>query len=278
MLRRIFRQRRRIFLFALFVTLAGVITFTQAQAISLRLATAAAAFFVVFLIGAIFIILLPRWRRLLELIGLGIFAEAMVKFMFPVSYTWLSEQVIGGTVFVLFTMFCYVLLYGRWSDWLNISLKVGNRHKYKIKRSREAVWSAIVPGAAPPDEYWTGNLAGFHQDREDPDTVNLRFQIGEDTFENMSITFLDQDPPNSCRYYFVGEPSESDSSFDEGVFEITIKSLKAEKCKVNTALHHTAMRPREALDYWMDDSFRDDNDSFRAHILGKRDWSIRNTY
>ncbi|WP_208349886.1 hypothetical protein [Pseudaestuariivita rosea] len=278
MIRRIFRQRRRLILFAFLVTLAGVLAFTQAQALTLRLITAAIVFGAVFLIGSLFIILLPRWRRLLELTGIGLLAESMVNYFFPSQYQYVSETLIGGSVFVLSTLLAYVLLYGRWSDWLGITMSVSNRHRYKLRRSVEEIWSAIVPGAAPPDEYWTGNLAGFHQDREDPDTVNLRFQVGEDSFENMSITFLDQDPPNSCRYYFVGDGVEDARSFDEGIFQIEISELRSGKSRVDTQLQHTAMRPREVLDYWLDDSFRDDNDSFRAHILGSSDWSIRNTY
>ncbi|PWE28834.1 hypothetical protein DDZ14_18340 [Maritimibacter sp. 55A14] len=284
MLRRVFRQRRRILFGATLLVMAMLIADrSQPGAMSVfdtlppldRVLLVSTILALVSGILALFIALLPGLRMLVEVSAIAALAQAVLIKVLPTDLV----HLIWGTGFAnlaLVTLFLatYMLLYGSVSDYLPRWFRCNTRHIFRTPAEPETVWRRIVPDRAHLDTFWTGTLQTVRIDREEDDTVHAEFTLGGGMTEHQSITFLDRRAPHFCCYYFFCDAEGTNADFSEGSYAARIGELESGGCEVEMTLKRDAMRLRMALMMWFDDALGDQCDAIRASLGEGEDWSV----
>ncbi len=202
----------------------------------------------------------PGWRNLTEAAAVGLLIVAPLPLPVPL-------------LLVLATGFAglaYLGFYGSWLDRAGVSMCLISQRTSWVAWPRANVWAALVPGAAHPDDYWTRTLVDFDHDPDDPETLYLRFTDPEQGMAEVTMSFLDCLPDQSCRYLL----ERDDPSGAEDMTIALALSDDDDGCLIRTRTVHDALRPRIALARWFDDRFGDELTGFATPLSVRRDWGF----
>lgn len=288
MLRRVYRQRRRILFGAALLVMTLLISdISRPEGLSIFaglgpqmrvvLVTLLLGFFSA--VSALFIVLLPGLRPMVEVTGLATLMHTTLLMVLP--------QALGATMWetgfatvALFMLYIvvYMALYGATMDRLPVWFSAGSRHAFRTSASPDAVWRALVPTPGDEAAHWTGTLASAEPLPDEPDSMELRYELGKGLYELQTLTFLERVAPYRCRYYFIAEASATNAQLSEGEYRIEIGPQPGGGSNVETELTHSAMHLRLALMMWFDDVAGDQADSLRARLEGRPDWSVTGAF
>lgn len=204
----------------------------------------------------------PRVRRWCEAAGLGYVTMALLPLPLAVL----------PPVFVIGTLAAFHLLYGRWADRIGLRLGLDSHRRSQVNQPAATVWTALLPGEGHPDDHWSGQLLDFDHDKDDADTVYLRFHNGTDLYDDATLTYLERVPGKSCRYLL--ESSEPHGQ-DDRTMTLCLVDIGPDTTQINSRMQQDDLPPRLAIARRFDDAFGDELDSFAATLSARRDWSIK---
>lgn len=288
MLRRVYRQRRRILFGAALLVLTLLISdIRQPEGLSIfaGLGPEMRVVLVMLLLGffsavaALFIALVPGLRPMIEVTGLAALMYTALMMVLPQALGPMMWQTGYATValFMLYIV-AYMTLYGATMDYLPVWFAAETKHGFRTSASPETVWRALVPVPGDEAAHWTGTLETVAPLPDEPDSVELRYSLGKGLYEVQTLTFLERKRPFRCRYYFIAEASATNAQFSEGEYCIEIAPQPGGGSSVETELAHSAMHLRLALMMWFDDVAGDQADSLRARLEGLPDWSVTGAF
>lgn len=226
-----------------------------------------AVFFVVSVLtyGAIALSLyayMPRRRCLLEMAGV---TGVLVAFIF----SYLNGS---GIVAFLTGVSIFAIIFS--STWLflrsKMAIKIGartvwkDRHAGQIAYPARLIWRHIVPGASDPCDHCTGMMDSYRDDPEDPTTVHVSFKGRSERKAEYALTFLEQNKPNLCRFFFQGE--EADGTFVDGIFAIRITHLDSDTSFVACNEERSGLPLRTLIERWFDDAMGFHHDRLVAKL------------
>ncbi|MEQ6247820.1 hypothetical protein ABMC89_02895 [Sulfitobacter sp. HNIBRBA3233] len=227
-------------------------------------------------LGAVVVIVLPRWRSLLELGALAFFVTAALQVLVPALY---EIPYIGGFVPFILTLVLVALIYGEALDRFRLPLDNRSCRSIVSPLDPQSLWETLVPGAAPVSAHWDPLLHDITPIDGDPDRFEATYTHGGSLYEHRTITFLDRNAPFHAKYDHVGRVNPKSRSLVEGTYEITITPLGDRPgCRVTLCARMTEALPRVAIARWFDDELGDRADYLRARQRGKRDWSMAGLY
>ena len=252
---RLFRQRRRITILILGgAMLAGALEFGAGPRPLLCGLGG-------FAMACVVLMFVPNRRRWIEALGIGVVCAVALHLPFGGF---------GMTAIASATL-AHLLIHSRWTDRSPLRLALVSQRVSRVAASPAQVWAALVPGEGHPDDHWTGTLADYDHDPDDPLTTYLRYRRADGLFDDVTVTFLDHSPLTHCRY--VIERFEDDFA-EAGVMLIDIAEPTLHDCRISSRLSYDALPLRVALGRWLDDTFGDEWDSFAAMVSARHDWSI----
>ncbi len=258
MIRRLIRQRRRIFIFSISAALAAMLL-QGASLLSL------VCLGVGLLTACIIILVAPAERRIIECMALTLpFAAALP--LHDVA----SPFVLGTCTLIL-----YMVLYGRWADFTPLRLRLTSRRNVILPASAADVWQKLIPGEAAAEEFWDPTLIDFEFDKDNPLVLRLRRASPSGVPVEGQITFLSKIVNLSCRY--IHETNADDlpkGVIDESVTTVCLTPQGRAVTLLESERIHHALPIRLALARWLDDDLGDEWDSFSAKLAHKRDSSI----
>ncbi|SLN53896.1 hypothetical protein [Roseisalinus antarcticus] len=191
--------------------------------------------------GALVLIAIPAWRQALEVAGIG----AVLASVAPLPIDMLPGIWLG------LSALSYVLLYGSWHNRPALRLNLETRRRISVPGSPAAVWRRVVPGASHPADHWSGKLIDFDADKDDLDTLYLRFRTADGLFEEASIAFLEKTKPLRCRYLIERANA---AGTDEAEVTLTISQNPDDGgCTVETVMIQPELPPGIALARWFDE-------------------------
>ncbi len=212
-------------------------------------------------LACVLVTLAPNRRSWIEALGIGLTLAALPPLP-DGSYPLASMS---------FAALIYLAIHGRWSDRTALRLGLVSHRISRVYASPIRVWTALIPGEGHPDDHWTGTLVDYDHDPDDFYTTYLRYRTPDGLHEDVTVTFLDHDAPNACRYVI----ERFEEGFAEaGILSIAIREAEPGLCLIDSKLSFDALPPRMALGRWLDDTFGDEWDSFAAAVSARRDWSI----
>lgn len=247
------RQRRRLAVFAVCVTLALGLIQVPSPLVTTGLALA---------IAAAVMVLLPSQRRWVEATGLGLVLAALPplppEFRIPLALACIA--LVHG------------LLYGPTPDWMGLRLGLDRSRQSRIARSVIETWTALIPGECHPEDHWTGTLADFDHDPDDPETLYLRYRLPGGELEEATLSFIAREPYRHCRYLF--ERSETGRP-EEAIVTLNFIALTPAVCRIESRLQQEALPVGTALGRWFDDAFADELSSFASTMHNRPQRGIR---
>lgn len=291
MFRRLYRQRRRILLFALLFTLAVVLQMVSGDGYwyqSVKSAdpesfrTVAGLFTpILFLLmagmAAVVVLILPDFRGALELVALTTFAVHALRFALPEPFRWEAGSAVNAVFFIASYVIVYQILHGHLLDRFGWAVKQTRRTDFVTSATPEAVWNATVPSAETVDTYWSGGLASVRP-ADEPDMFEVRYRLGKGAFETQTMSYLALERPHHARYYFALDVSEAQSRYSDGTFDIRITPRPDGQTQVELTRIRHAIRPAEAFMRWIEDDLGGEADAIRARLEDRRDWSLQGRF
>ncbi len=250
---RIYDQRRRI----TFVVMACMAAAYLGLGFDPGIATAG---FAALILVIAMLRLLPGSRKMTEAAAVGL----LIASSLPLSPLLILVLATG------FAGLAYLGFYGTWLDRAGVLLRLTSQRKSWIAQPRTAVWSTLVPGAAHPDDHWSGTLIDYDHDPDDDDTLYLRFRNTEHRMDEVTMTFLDRDPGFSCRYLL----ERSDPTGAEDMIVSITLTDEENGCLILSEITHDTLSPGVALARWFDDSFGDELRGFAIPLAVRHYWGL----
>ncbi|PTX56510.1 hypothetical protein C8N43_1169 [Litoreibacter ponti] len=191
----------------------------------------------------------PRYRGLLEIVGLGAWAGTFALLM---PGTGLIAMALGLVVFVASSVGLFMFLRSDMSHRIGNQTTWRDRYSGQVSYPARLVWRHVVPGAAEPGDHCTGMMERYDVDPDDPDTVHVTFKGRNDRAAAYTLTFLERDQPNSCRFFFQG--NEADGTLVDGIFSLRITVLDRDSCFVSCVEERCGLSLGSLLERWFDDA------------------------
>lgn len=286
MFRFIYRQKRRTLFGAFFAALTVLVfIFDNWGSIYggpfgtfgwvIALATALIVAVVAVVVFSLYALLFPTWRSIIEMLSFAIFMETILSITFPnlAADYWFSPF-LGFALF----MFIYSITYGTLLDRFPMWLAWETRRSFKSPKTASEIWSELLPGKGPLEQHWDSSLHDIIADPDDPDSFELKYTHGHGFYEQMTITYLEEEPFSHCKYYFAGDVDPRNSNLVDGTFQVDIEQIPEGGCKVTLTQSRKALLPRLGLALWFDDYMGGEVDFLYARHNGKRDWSLPGKY
>lgn len=275
MLQRIYRQRRRVLTCATLFTLANLISVQSAthgfaHMPTWVIPTTFAIFFAIAAVCvAIFVLILPALRSLVEVLAIFTLAEAILIFAAPDLNAALGETALRLSLAAALIGFIHLALYGRLLDRIPALFSFGARSQAVIAARPSQVWNSVVPQHAGKTHQWNDKKYEVLPDPNEKDTVYLRCSVGPDRIESQAVTFVERERPYRCRYYFTGEDTSAPTELSHGIYDFKI-TPQADKTLLEMSLFRTETRLRDMLQMWFDDQLGAQIDVLTARLEGKR--------
>ena len=289
MLKRLFRQRRRLVLMIILMAAAlavhGVGDLDMRYAVKHQLGvpegvvtlTMGGIVLALSLIGSVLVLLLlPGARKVIEVGAASALINNLV-FKYILFDVQLAQTEIAywvglfGTFIAVDTVLSREPLYRR-----------GLRLPYRARTTRDlsvtpdALWRALAPCAENVGTYWTDTLRKVRA-RPDlgPDHVEVTFQMGSHLDLTQIHTRKDWDRETGFAYDFRPERGAEDGPPGvSGTYIVTYAALPDGRTRVSITHDYPALGLGSWLLVWLDDLGRGEMDAVQAHLLGQRDWSI----
>ena len=203
----------------------------------------------------------PSQRGILEIAGIS--ALLSTVFLFYIPYTGLFPTLSGLAVFFGIMTSLWFFLNSRLSYQLARSIVWRDRNSTQVPYPAKLIWKHVVPGATIPEDHCTGIMGSYTEDDEDKDTLHVTFKGRQNRSASYSLTFLEKQEPNLCRFYFEGE--EADGAIVDGIFKLEINALDRDTCVVITNEERAGLSYGGYIERWFDDSM-----GFQIDLLRKK--------
>ncbi len=203
----LYRERRRIGLFVLLVTLAAFLIYSDEIGVEFGIrhaaVTAVGTGVGAGLIALGLLMINPHWRHALETVAIATFLYAVVIVQLPgVSFHDDAHSLAAFTLYLVAAALVHLAIYGRWSDrWLYF----GNHVERTIaitRLDRTTVWEAACPAAATIDSYWDDSLTTVTPVDGSDDTLLLFHLFPDGMMMEQEIRFDQVNPGKSFRYVY----------------------------------------------------------------------------
>ncbi|MEM7470874.1 MAG: hypothetical protein AAF340_05925 [Pseudomonadota bacterium] len=199
--------------------------------------------------------LIPGKRGILEIAGLtGLLTTFGIVYQ---ADGYLSVALWIGIYILVFALISFVLR-NQVSRSLGKKVRWQARHSIDLAFPAKIVWKHCVPGAGSPKDHCTGVIESYEPSPDDEDTIRATFKARRHGQAWYDITFLEQDAPKFCRFYFEGE--EADGSLVDGMFTIAIEVTDRSSCTLIVHEERNGLPLHHLIERWFDDALAYHND------------------
>lgn len=262
MFTRLFRQRRRVSVFAASAAFAVYLpTATLSAGFALPLATAVIAA----ITAILFVLIAPESRRQLDALAAAFLLSTPV------------DAGLGlGAPQSLFLIAAVALAIGPLMR-LGVAAGIAPRVALHDSSSRvlnvgaEAAWARLVPGAGHTDDHWSGKLAYVEPTPRLDGAQRMLFDLGDAGDLALTVRALDSDPGYAIRWAYDAATDLTDES---GVCELTMTPLGDDAVRLDVRLDRHGVSLPVAIAAWLDDATRDAMDACTARLEARKDRSV----
>lgn len=251
---RVVDQKRRLFFFVVCAMLACSLLF-GAGIHAVVAATGA------FLIAVIIVIFRPAQRHLVECIGVAMLVASALPL----------PQLVFPAVASAIAIGLERLIYGPFGRLLPVRLGLSARCTLLMDGTRQEAWAALVPGASHPEDFWSGRLLDFDSDPIDPETLYLKFLARDRRVKQMTLSFLEREPPSHARFLLESADPHGD---DDAEMLIRITKPDDGVCLIESRLSSLGMPVGAALARWFDNDFGDELVGYVKSRRPGKSWSL----
>ena len=160
------------------------------------------------------------------------------------------------------------LAYGRVAERFGFHFRTLSEQRATIDGPARAVWAAIIPGEAHPEDVKSCALVDFDRDKDDPDTCYLRLETGDTLLEEMTLTHLERRRYERARFLIERDSDQGEQAYYTLVLEDTGEGAT----HAHLAMELSNASLGNALLHWFDDdltfSLRAVQRAFRATPQG----------
>jgi hypothetical protein len=203
----LFRERRRVGLFMLLVTLAAFLLYTDDIGVEFGVRHAAVAAIGTGLgaglIALGILMIAPSWRQAMETVAISTFLYAVAIVRIPgVSFHNDGHSLVAFVGFLVAAALVHLAIYGSWSDpWLRLPRAV-ERTTALTRLDRATVWAAAVPAPETIGDYWDDSVVAITADAEDADRMVLFHRFPDGTMLEQEVRFDQIAYLKSFRYFY----------------------------------------------------------------------------
>lgn len=288
MLKRLYRQRRRLILLAALLTLSVVITHWGSADLRYEIkhgemsepagglwAASAAGVLFLMLCAVAIVLVFPSARRVVETGGMALFLTEAIKSAQFILPAWALE---GIAPWIWYLVFFYAISIMLERDVLfrsGVSLPFRSTQTRLINAPPDGVWAAIAPSAETLGTYWTGALAQVEA-RPDlgPASVNVRYHMGPPLSFVQTQTRRIWDRPFHMLYDFKPEDLADTEPGTRGSFEMRCVRQEDGRSRVTTTHSYPGLGLGTWSLLWLDDMTGSEMDAIAARLEGRRDRSM----
>lgn len=288
MIKRIYRQRRRLIFLTVMVALTALVASIGNDALRYFLkhsldgsvwlfaASAGLALMVVMLcVSLLVLFFVPSLRRVLEVTAVSAFLVECITHADGALPVWALQ---GWAPAVWYLGFFYALLTVLERD---VFYRSGLRLRFHAQRSRvinaapDAIWAALAPSAETQGTYWTKAIANVAA-RPDisPNTFEVRFRMGPGIGLVQTHTRRIWQRPLYLLYDFKPTDQLDSARGIAGSFEMRCEPLPDGRTRLTTTHDYPAIGIGTWLLIWLDDLVGCEMDAIQARLTGRRDWSL----
>ncbi|MEX3015095.1 hypothetical protein [Gymnodinialimonas hymeniacidonis] len=288
MFRRLYRQRRRLALFAVLIAAAFTLMWQYTPELRLffkhemqgpnwiRFASLGIAVFLVFgAIAVLVISLAPGLRRGLEVGAFAYLIMECLRIVDPVLPLGLSvEAHYWFGFFLTYIVVELALAHDVGRKW-GLRLPLRAAAERIVRAAPDAIWAALIPETGAADRHWVEGLVEV-KDRPDlgPNVREARYRLGP-----YGMLVQRQDRRVDARPYhgvYDFEPNDDGPrrSGQSGTFELHCEGIAPGKCKVRITHTYEDVGLGTWLLLVLDDFVASELDGVVAHLTERRDWSI----
>lgn len=248
------RERRRIAIFVVAVTLAAFLIYTDD--IGREMGVRHAAFAAIGtgvgagLVALGMLLLNPAWRHALETVGISTLLYAMLIVQLPgVSFSEQSHSLMAFVAYLVAAAGLHLLVYGRWSDrFLRLRCHV-ERTTCLTRLDREVVWDAARPQPGAAGRYWDRSVDSIRASGDDPEALVLFHRFPNGMMMEQEIRFDQVNPGKSFRYSYrvIGATPRGPQSM------AVLLEQRGAMLAVHVRWQRAGYPVRLALMHWIDD-------------------------
>lgn len=216
------------------------------------------------------IFLLPRWRALVEILTLGIAGDMVLSVLAPLPDT---MEFLGFVRFMALIFLVERLLYSPMLTGNIMGRTRPRRRVFQTPAPPEAVWAALLPHPEYAARHWYPGTEYGPVQREDG-AFEARYPVRWQKEPMTEWIVLEHvDTLRGFRAHFdLTHPG--DPIVHKGQVEVTLTPLDTGGTEVSYVEVLNPAPFRRRLQWWIDDEFRDRTNALRAHLAGRRDWSL----
>lgn len=192
--RRIYRERRRMALFAAMAALSGYIFFIgdTRSLFGLPISTVASLGFAacLTLLGLAVCLMMPAYRFVLEALGLMLLVYAVVSIYYPVLNVQTGViPIVNVVLFMAGTQLLHHLFYGPWSDkYLKQSVQI-DRATTLTNLDQEDLWLSLFPDPHTQEYYYDDTLIEMRRADDTPGALHKVNGFGNGMFIEQIVHF-----------------------------------------------------------------------------------------
>lgn len=288
MLKRLYRQRRRIALLALLFGLAVLVeSFSHTDlryafkheingpVWLLGISMVLAMLIIVVAVSVVVICIFPSLRRTVEAGFIAAVLTEGVRSADAILPAWALE---GWAVWIWFMGFFYLVSYAVERNWffsMGLRLRFRTQNTRVINASPDAIWAALAPDAATLETYWTKTLSRV-EPRPDvgPDAVEARYRMGPGLSLVQTHTRRIWQRPLHLLYDFHPTDVPDAAPGIRGSFEMTCVPQSDGRTRLTMTHEYPSIGFGTWLLIWLDDLGGCEMDAVQARLTGRRDWSL----
>lgn len=259
LLRRIYRERRRLFIFAGSAIVSGYLWFQNDGPGWLGVPVSV---WVALLVGVgltipagLLALLAPEWRYSLETVGIALFFYSVVMVQVP-QYSFVGGHA-GLAPFVFFLIaanFVHVVMYGDWSERLLKLRRHSERGVAHTRIRRQEAWSLVLPS---PEQtaYWDGTVSSVNRIEGTPgqpgDLLLVSHLFPDGKTLAQQIRLKEVSPGKSLRYAYA-VPAATNGSEREQSCALLLEE-RGSDLTIHARWDRVDYPIRRAVMHWIDD-------------------------